>query len=99
MRKRTMLAIGVTVGLAAAIGPAYAAQAAPKRTLSGSVPGWAKASALQRAADAEGEFGGVGIALAARHGGGGAQTAGDRTIGRPRAATCFHCAGMNVKER
>jgi subtilase family serine protease len=51
MRKRIMLAIGVAVGLAAAMGPAYAAQAAPKRTLSGSVPGWAKASALQRAAD------------------------------------------------
>ena len=51
MRKRTMLAIGVAVGLAAAMGPAYAAQAAPKRTLSGSVPGWAKASALQGAAD------------------------------------------------
>jgi len=50
MRRRTMLAIGVTVGLAAAMGPALAAQAAPQRTLPGSVPSWAKASALQGAA-------------------------------------------------
>src|SRR5215475_13313177 len=47
MRKRTILAIGVAVGLAAVMVPAYAAQAAPKRTLAGSVPGWAKQSALQ----------------------------------------------------
>src|SRR5215468_2552315 len=51
MRKRTMLALGLAVGVAAAMIPTLAAQASPShRTLSGSVPGWAKASALQGAA-------------------------------------------------
>jgi subtilase family serine protease len=50
MRKRTIITIGVAVGLAAAMIPAYAAQAAPKQTLPGSVPSWATASAYKGAA-------------------------------------------------
>src|SRR5262249_43436815 len=58
MRKRTMLAVGLAVGVAAAMIPTLAAQAAPsKRTLSGTTPGWAKASALQSAAPGSDQVG------------------------------------------